>query len=84
LLRKFSWRRTTAQIGRELAGTGEVTRLARDVGWCQVHPSELEMFEHELYWWTYIIRERKEEDRMGKNDVLKFNKSFSIVHSYGG
>jgi len=28
------------------------------------------MFKHELYRWTYIARERKEENRMGKNDVL--------------
>ncbi len=59
-----------ASTRREPARTGEVTRLARDVVRGQVYPSELEMFEHELYWWTYIIHERKEENRMGKNDVL--------------
>jgi hypothetical protein len=60
----------TASIGREPARTGEVTGLARDVSSRQVYPSEFEKFEHELYRWTYITRERKEENRMGKNDRL--------------
>ena len=59
-----------ASIWGEPARTGEVTRQARDVGGRHVYPREFEMFEHELHRWTYITRERKEENRMGKNDVL--------------
>jgi hypothetical protein len=60
----------SASIGSEPARAGKVARLARNVGWRQVYPSELEMFEHELYRRTYITREHKEENRMGKDDVL--------------
>lgn len=50
-----------ASFWGEPARTGEVTGLARDMGRGQVYPSELEMFEHELYRWTYITREHNED-----------------------
>jgi hypothetical protein len=37
-----------------------------------------EMFEHERHRATYITRERKEETRMGTDDVLQFNKSLFL------
>jgi hypothetical protein len=48
-------------VGRKPARTREVTGYARDVSWCGVYTGEVEVFKHELYWWTYISRERNVE-----------------------
>jgi len=47
-----------ASVGRKPTRTGEVTGYAGDVGRRAVYTGELEVFEHELYRWAYIARER--------------------------
>ena len=72
-----------ASLGREPARPGEVTRHARHVGRRTVYASELEVFEHKLYWWTYITRERttySEQDMTYCSSTVPF----SIARSYGG
>jgi hypothetical protein len=51
----------STSVRRKPARTREITGYARDVSWRAIYTGKLEVFEHELYWWTYISRERNVE-----------------------